>query len=129
MFVLVPFFALLVSLVTWRSGVNYPQHLYFALHVHAAAYGVSALSQLAWFIPNARLGDVVRATGVASTSSMYFVMALRNVYRKTVLGALWRAAVIGPIYMLTIVLVAVGIALVWLLRAGGARRRAALTAE
>lgn len=113
MFVLVPFFALLVSLVTWRSGVNYPQHLYFALHVHAAAFGVSALSQLAWFIPNARLGDVVRATGVLYVV-VYFVLALRNVYRKTVLGALWRAAVIGPIYMFTIVLVAVGIALVWL---------------
>src|SRR5262245_5917157 len=35
-FILVPFFASLVWLVTRRSGLNYPQHLYFALHLHAA---------------------------------------------------------------------------------------------
>jgi hypothetical protein len=113
MFVLVPFFALLVSLVTWGSGVNYPQHLYFALHVHAAWYAVSALAQVAWLVPNARIGDTLRAIGVAYVV-IYFVMAMKRVYRKSVLGALWRAAVIGPIYLLTIVIAAVGIALVWL---------------
>lgn len=113
MFVLVPFFALLVALVTWGSGVNYPQHLYFALHVHAAAFGVSAISQLAWLVPNVRTSDTLRGIGVAYVV-IYFVMAMRRVYHKTVLGALWRTAVIVPIYMLSIVLVAVGIALVWL---------------
>jgi hypothetical protein len=39
---------------------------------------------------------------------------MRRVYRKSVLGALWRTAVIVPIYTLSIVVVAVGIALVWL---------------
>ena len=112
MFVLVPFFALLVSLVTWGSGVNYPQHLYFALHVHAAAYAVSAVSQLAWLVPNAKMGDTLRAIGVAYVV-IYFVMAMRRVYRTTVLGALWRTAVIVPIYMLSIVIAAVGIALIW----------------
>jgi hypothetical protein len=113
MFVLVPFFALLVAIVTWGSGVNYPQHLYFALHVHAAWYAVSALAQVAWLVPNVRMGDTLRGIGVAYVV-IYFVMAMKRVYRKTVLGALWRAAVIGPIYLLTIVMVAVGIALVWL---------------
>jgi hypothetical protein len=113
MFVLVPFFALLVSLLTRRSGVNYPQHLYFALHVHAAAFAVSALAQLAWLVPNAKTGDFLRFIGVAYVV-IYFVMALRNVYRKTVLGALWRVVVIVPIYALTILLVAIGIGLVWL---------------
>jgi hypothetical protein len=32
MFVLVPLFAGLVALMVRRSGRNYPQHLYFALH-------------------------------------------------------------------------------------------------
>ena len=36
MFVLVPLFAALVMLFRRRSGHTYPQHLYFALHVHAA---------------------------------------------------------------------------------------------
>ena len=36
MFVLVPLFAALVMLRRRSSGHTYPQHLYFALHVHAA---------------------------------------------------------------------------------------------
>ena len=36
MFVLLPFFALL-TMVAWRStGMRYPAHLAFALHVHSA---------------------------------------------------------------------------------------------
>jgi hypothetical protein len=73
---------------------------------------VSALAQLAWLVPNARLGDALRAIGVFYVL-IYFVMALRRVYRKTVLGAIWRTVVIVPIYLLSIVVVAVGIAVVW----------------
>ena len=46
MFVLVPFGALLVQLVTRKTGRNYPQHLYFALHVHAAYFAVLAATTL-----------------------------------------------------------------------------------
>lgn len=43
MFVLVPVFADLVALAARRSGRNYPQHLYFALHVHAAWFSAGAV--------------------------------------------------------------------------------------
>ena len=44
MFVLVPLFAGLVALVIRRSGRNYPQHLYFSLHVHAAWFFAGAVA-------------------------------------------------------------------------------------
>jgi hypothetical protein len=46
MFVLVPVFAAAVMLVRRKSGLNYPQHLYFALHVHAMWFLVDALNAL-----------------------------------------------------------------------------------
>lgn len=118
-FILVPFFALLVWLVTRRSGLNYPQHLYFALHVHAAAFAISAISQVAWLVPNPAFGDILRAFGVL-WMVLYVVFALRRVYRTTVVGALWRTALIGPIYMTVIFVTALAISLGWLmLRASG----------
>lgn len=113
-FILVPFFALLVWLVTRRSGLNYPQHLYFALHVHAAAFAISAVSQVAWLVPNAAAGDVLRMLGVLWIV-VYLVLALRRVYRTTVVGALWRTAVIGPVYVMVIGVTALAIGLGWVL--------------
>ena len=119
-FLLVPFFASLVWLVTRRSGLNYPQHLYFALHLHAAAFAISAISQVAWFVPNARVADWVRALGVVWMVT-YVVLAFKRVYRTTVAGALWRTAIVGPIYMIAIMATAIAIALGWImLRSSGA---------
>ena len=47
MFALVPFFALLVKGVIRKSGRNYPQHLYFALHLHAAGFAFLSVFTLA----------------------------------------------------------------------------------
>ena len=44
MFVLVPLAALLVQIVT--RGRTYPQHLYFALHLHAAYFAVMTVTTL-----------------------------------------------------------------------------------
>jgi hypothetical protein len=119
-FILVPFFALLVWLVTRQSGLNYPQHLYFALHVHAAAFAISAISQLAWLVPHAATADVLRMLGVL-WMVIYVVVALKRVYRTTVVGALWRTAVIGPVYTIVIFATALAIGLGWLaLRSPGA---------
>ncbi|MGH8639496.1 MAG: DUF3667 domain-containing protein, partial [Burkholderiales bacterium] len=44
MFVLVPLFAWFVHIACRRTGRYYPQHLFFALHVHAAWFAVGALA-------------------------------------------------------------------------------------
>ena len=108
MFVLVPFFALLVAAVSRRSGYNYPQHLYFALHVHAAVMAMATVGQLAGLIP---VNPVRAAIQLAAYgyNLVYVVIALRATYRFTVLGALWRLAIIGPVYLAAIVVAAFGI--------------------
>jgi hypothetical protein len=113
-FILVPFFAALVGLVNWRSGLNYPQHLYFALHVHSAAFAISAISQVAWVIPNASIGDLVRAVGVFSMFG-YAGAAMKRVYGTTIVGTIWRTMVIVLIYGMAIGVTAVAIGLGWLL--------------
>lgn len=98
MFVLVPVFAGLVALTVRKSGRNYPQHLYFALHVHAA-----------WFFAGAVAGAVqIRTipivtplvTRIASLYAVvYFVLAFRRAYALTTRGALLRSAIVGIAYM------------------------------
>jgi hypothetical protein len=43
MFVLLPVFALMTSVVWRRAKLRYPAHLYLALHVHSAAFGALLL--------------------------------------------------------------------------------------
>ena len=113
-FILVPLFALLVWLVTRQAGLNYPQHLYFALHVHAAAFAISAMSQVAWLVPNASMGDFLRGLGVL-WMVVYVGVALKRVYGTTAVGALWRTAVVLPIYMTAIAVTALTIGLGWVM--------------
>jgi hypothetical protein len=49
LFALVPIWALLVKLVTWRERRNFPEHLYFALHVLGMNFGLNAVAALVRF--------------------------------------------------------------------------------
>ena len=64
MFLLVPFYAWLIQLTARRSGRNYPQHLYFALHVHAAWFALGALAAAVSLVTaSLRLARRVHAPG------------------------------------------------------------------
>ena len=56
MFVLVPICGLLVMFVARKSRRNFPQHLWFALHAHAAYFGVMALTAPIALIPHPAAG-------------------------------------------------------------------------
>jgi hypothetical protein len=103
MFVLVPLFAALIMLLRRGSGHTYPQHLYFALHVHAA-----------WFFANSvdslfeAMGPVPYLTaGVDSATELYMVVylvaAFWRTYGTTFFGALWRALIAGVLYLAAII--------------------------
>jgi hypothetical protein len=97
MFVLVPLGALLVQIVTWRSGRTYPQHLYFALHVHAAYFAVLALTTLLEWLFAGRLSTPlywVRTVVLV----VYAVVAFRSAYGGNWLVALGRTAFVLFIY-------------------------------
>ena len=97
MFVLVPFSAVLVQLVCRRSGRNYPQHLFFALHLHAALFAVGTV------LGGARLTHnevVARVFGVLVFiyAAIYVVIAFKKVYGGSLPRAVMRAAIFAGIY-------------------------------
>jgi hypothetical protein len=102
MFVLVPFFGVLVATVMRGRGLHYPQHLQFALHVHAAVLAVAAVGQVGWIVPGRLLGGIVQMFAAVYAIG-YLALAFRYAYRTTAAGAIWRTAVIAPLYLATIV--------------------------
>ena len=86
MFVLVPVSALLVQLVTRRAGKNYPQHLYFALHVHAAYFTVLTVTVLLDLLKMKPLGNVL------SFVQLFFLIGYTLVAFHTAYGGRWPLA-------------------------------------
>jgi hypothetical protein len=97
MFVLVPLYAALVALVFRRRRMRYPQHLAFALHVHAFLF----LALLPTLIT--RIVDIawVEATFVATSFALiavHLVLATRRVYAVSTGGAIATSALIAGAY-------------------------------
>jgi hypothetical protein len=103
MFVLVPLAALLVQVVT--RGRTYPQHLYFALHVHAAFFAVLAVTTLIELLIGrlGTLGNLARTVVLA----VYTVAAFRTAY-----GSGWPAAVGRALFVMFMYTNAITIALI-----------------
>jgi hypothetical protein len=109
MFVLLPLFAGIVALAF--RGHTYPEHLYFALHLHAFAFLALLLVRSADLLPGTRWEAAVDAL-VALGASCYAVVALRRIYARPWAATLLRTTVIGAVYaaafalgMITVVIV------------------------
>jgi hypothetical protein len=105
MFLLVPLFAWLVKLVNRTSGRNYPQHLYFALHIHAVYFGLLVLTA-PLELPDHELVNALTSLGRLAFILTYFAMALRTVY-----GGSWRRAVVKTFLLFVVYMTCVGIAI------------------
>jgi hypothetical protein len=106
MFLLVPLCAGLVHLVTRKTGKNYPQHLYFTLHVHAAYFAVLVATTILGAIP----ADVVR--GVVSAVPLLFAVAYALVAFRTAYGGTWSLAAGRLAFVFATYMMVVGVALV-----------------
>jgi len=111
MFVLVPLFAALVALVDRRSGRHYPQHLYFALHVHAAWFVAGAIASAAR-IKTVPVVTSAVPVAVSLYGILYLVLAFRVTYGVTPAGAVLRAAAVGGGYAILVTAALIGIVLV-----------------
>lgn len=107
MFVLVPIFALVTAAVTRSTGRNYPHHLYFAFHVHAALFAFAAAWMLLRLSQREEM-EVVADLAAIVTAGWYLVGAFRTAYGGTWRRAVGRAAVTGGTYAIAYV-VALGI--------------------
>lgn len=110
MFLLVPLFAWLVGMAWRRTRRNYPQHLYFALHVHAAWFAVSALvAAIRLAAPSIELRGLEMCALLYGV--VYAVLAFRFAYGATVTQATMRMTALLGIYFVVVVLASVGTAL------------------
>ena len=99
MFVLVPVFALITSVVMRSSGRNYPQHLYFAFHVQAALFAIGAVWMLLRFGRSEAM-DVIADLLTIGVSAWYVVAAFRMAYGGSWGRAMARAALVGGTYLI-----------------------------
>jgi hypothetical protein len=109
MFVLVPFGALLVQLVTRKTRRNYPHHLYFALHVHAAYFAVLAATTLFDLLRLEPLSNVLSIFRVLFLAG-YLLIAFHAAY-----GGGWRLAAGRSLFVIAAYSIALTIALVLVL--------------
>lgn len=93
MFLLVPLFAWLVHRGYRRTGRNYPQHLYFALHVRAAWFAAGTIAAAAALVSWPFFPQAVAALALAY-AGIYVVLSFRAAYggtkgRRSRVRSLW----------------------------------------
>jgi hypothetical protein len=102
MFVLVPLYAFLIALVWRHRGSNYPHHLYFALHVHAAWFGAAALiAALRWMLPP--IASTPLQVLLLIYAVWYAVLAFSRAYRATTGQAFGRVAPVLAVYFVVVI--------------------------
>ena len=106
MFLLVPLCAGLVHLVTRKTGRNYPQDLYFTLHVHAAYFAVLWTATLMSTIPSTFVRGIAAVVPTVF-AVVYSLLAFHKAY-----GGTWRLAAGRLTFVLATYMIAVGGALV-----------------
>jgi hypothetical protein len=95
LFVLLPVFAGIVAL--FYRGRKYPEHLYFAIHLHAFMFLVLAVAQVPKFAQVASLSLVV-GTLATLTIPVYATLAFRNAYGGSLARTLVKEVAIAAIY-------------------------------
>jgi hypothetical protein len=115
LFLLVPVFAAMIGVTVRRSGRNYPQQLYFALHVHAAWFLILALATLTRFLPSPL---AILSLVVPGWMLVYLVLALRRAYDLSIVGALWRSLLVAAAYNVVLVAALASIVLPAVIRHG-----------
>ena len=97
MFVLVPIFAGLVALVFRGRRMRYPQHLAFALHIHAFLFLALVLTLVTRLTRNGVVGALVVSASFLAIAG-YMVLAVRRVYGGSLGGAILRSGAVAATY-------------------------------
>ena len=104
MFLLMPFFGLLLYLFYWKQGRNYVEHLMFSIHLHTFYFILLILAMLvSTAFPALKFEGFVFAIMV-----LYLYLALHRVYGQSYLRTLLYLVPIGFTYLLTLTLFMLG---------------------
>ena len=98
---LLPLFAWLVALVA-TGRRHFPQHLYFALHVHAAWFAAWLIREIGGVLLSPRVMNSTRWLGwlMLVYSVAYLVLAFKVAYRETLVKAALKMVAVGVAYIL-----------------------------
>lgn len=98
LFALLPIFAGIIAL--FYRGRKYPEHLYFAIHLHAFIFLALAVTELLKFT---RLAPVVAIASliVVLWIPVYVTLAFRRVYGGSIVRTLMKEVAIGTLYAIT----------------------------
>ncbi len=102
MFVLVPLFAALIGVMYRDRRRKYPQHLAFALHVHAALFLALTVLLVGRFMQSAAASTFYQVA-VLVPLAVYVVRAARTVYQGTTAQTIWRVSVACTMYFVAFV--------------------------
>jgi hypothetical protein len=97
LFALLPVFAVIVAL--FYRGRKYPEHFYFAIHLHAFVFVALAIAELTKFTRSTALVSTAGLLAVL-TIPVYSTLAFRRVYGGSMAGTLAREIGIGALYAL-----------------------------
>jgi hypothetical protein len=100
LFALLPAFALIISL--FYRGRHYPEHLYFAIHLHTFTFIALMLGKLVAF---PRIDSLFMAAqiGIMIWIPVYYLLAVRRVYGGSFGMNLLKAIGIGTLYCIAVV--------------------------
>lgn len=101
MFILLPFFALVLKWFFARNKMYYAEHGIFSIHIHTFIF----LLAIPLMLINLLLHYEDLYMWMMWVVFFYYIFALRNVYQKTFMGALWRGALSLVVYFAGTVLV------------------------
>lgn len=97
MFMLVPLFAALVMLAFRNYRRRFPQHLAFALHIHAFLFLLLTVALARRFTSSVPVKVAVMGIVIAA-ALVYVVKAMRAVYGVSTAGAIGRTVFVGSTY-------------------------------
>ncbi len=109
LFVLLPLFALILAL--FYRGRRYPEHLYFAIHLHTYIFVALTIIAVARFARTTIVTTPVALIGMLSIP-IYATRAFRKVYGGSIAVTLAKEMGIGAIYFVLAILGFIGL-LVW----------------
>jgi hypothetical protein len=109
LFALLPLFAGILAFAF--RGHTYPEHLWFALHLHAFVFLAITVGRAADLVPS-RLWNVLVDGAVWLSVIAYAVVALRRTYGRSWGGTLARSVAVGAVYGVVFVVGLIALVLV-----------------
>ena len=107
LFLLMPFFALILAMILWKSRMLYVKHLIFSINFHSFIFGISSVVMILKLImPKSYLGiEGYLLWGIP----IYLMIGIKHFYKRRYVGAFFKALGALTLYAIVLSIVVVAI--------------------